>query len=287
MTQDVLISFFLLGVLLPAVVSGVVYLSLKSFQNEMAAPLAIATGFIAGFFGISGLGGYAFPPKTVQNWFPHITLAALLLGLVESRWLKQVGFKWGLRAILLTAFLWQIFQPFINHPFPSRSWTNAQTFWNLALSVLVIFIFWWGLDMLTRNSEKFSNASRANAILPTGLMIIGAGSAISVILAHSLVMGQLTGAVTATLGAVAVVIWLFKAKPLSQTVTPLITMLLVLPWLSIYTSLPLWAVLALAVSPWLLVFLFEEKALLQRTFYRLGLVALPVLVAVIFAWQLS
>ena len=92
MTLSVILSFFLLGILLPAVVSGLIFLLLRFIAKDVAAPVAIAAGFFAGFLGISGLGGYAFPPRTVQNWLPHITVSALALGLLEHYILKNIWF---------------------------------------------------------------------------------------------------------------------------------------------------------------------------------------------------
>lgn len=284
MTLSVILSFVLQGILLPAVVAGLVFLGLRFVAKDIAAPIAIAAGFFAGFFGISGLGGYAFPPRSVQHWLPHVTLAALALGLVEYYFLKNIIGRWALRLILIELLLWQIFQPFINHPFESRRWTGAETFSNLALTTAIIVIFWVGLDYLL---SKKREANRDNAILPTALVLIATGSSLSVVISHSLVMGQLSGALTASLGAIMVLYWIIKTESLPQSVTPLVTLLLALPWLSLYTKLPVLAVVLLALSPWFLIVLFEKRSLLQRSLFRLGLTAIPIVIATIIAAVLS
>lgn len=291
MTLSVLINLIFLGVLLPAITAGLIYLILQRFSAKFAAPLAVYIGFLVGFFGISGLGGYAFPPKTVQNWFPHIATAALALGLLEQFWLKPQVLRWIVRIVLLELFLWRIFQPFINHPFPSRSWTNAQTALNLLATSLIILLFWWGLDYLlnraARETKENPKSLKGNAILATGLMLIAASSSLSVVLSHSLVMGQLSGALTATLGALAVLAWIIRTASLNPSLGPLICLLLTLPWLSIYTTLPTITVIFLALAPLALIPAFKDRPLIQEAALRLSLVSLPAVAAIITAWQLG
>ncbi|MCA9835377.1 MAG: hypothetical protein KC422_00615 [Trueperaceae bacterium] len=277
-----------LNIALSAVVSGLIYLGIRRFLPYEAPAIALFLGFLTGYFTISGLGGYAFPPKTVQNWLPHIAIVSLALGILEKFWFKQIIIRWVVRVILLELFLWRIFQPFINHPFPSRSWTGSQTFLNLLGTSLVIVLFWWGLDyLLTRAQNAKPDSSKSHALLPTGLMLIGAGSSLSVVLAHSLIMGQLSGTLTATLGALAVLAWITAKQPLTASVSPLICLLYTLPWLSIYTTLPKPTVLVLALSPVVLIPLFKGRSLMQQTLFRLGLVALVVSISLLTAWQLS
>ncbi len=277
-----------LNILLSAVVCGLVFLVLRQILPEEAPAIAISLGFITGFFTISGLGGYAFPPKTIQNWLPHIAVAALLLGIIEKRWLNQNILRWALRVILLELFLWRIFQPFIHHPFPSRSWTTSQTALNLFGATVIIMGFWWGLDLLLARANKTKpETSRTTAILPTGLMILGAGSSLSVVLSHSLVMGQLSGTVTATLGALAVLAWISQKQTLKPSVSPLICLLFTLPWLSIYTTLPLISVIFLALAPFALIPNFKEQSISKQVAYRLMLVTIPVIAALLTAWKLG
>ena len=285
MSPELLLQFALLGVLLPAVVTGVVFLALRTVLPERAAALGITAGFIAGFFGISGLGGYAFPPRTVQQWLPHAALVALGLGVLEPRWFGNLFARWGVRLVLINLLLWRLFQPFINHPFPARRWTTLQTLGNLTLISVTLVLFWWALDyLLSRRRELTPN--RADAPVATALTVMVAGSAIGVVLAHSLIMGLLTGALTATLGAVAVVIWLFRGR-LGVSASPLIAVLVALPWLSLYNTLPKPAVLVLALTPWLLVVPLERFPLWQRTLYQVGLVAVPTVLMLFLTFRLS
>lgn len=284
MSPQLLLQLALLGILLPAVVSGFVFLGLKTLLPERAAAVAIAAGFIAGFFGVSGLGGYAFPPQTVQHWLPHVAVVALALGILEPLWHNNLFARWGVRLVLLELLLWRLFQPFINHPFPSRSWSTPETLTSFAVTTLLIAVFWLALDVLTRRQK--AEQRQREAVLPAAITIIAAGSAISVVLAHSLVMGQLSGVVAATLGAVTVVAWLFKGH-LGQAATPLITMLLALPWLSLFTTLPLPAVALLSLAPWLLLIPLGNPQPWQRILYKFSLAALPTFVALFLSFQLS
>jgi hypothetical protein len=213
---------------------------------------------------------------------PHIATAALALGLLESFWLKHAGARWALRFILLELLLWQLFQPYINHPFPSRRWTAAATILNMSLTSGLLLAFWLALDLLI----KQTTTTKVKAVLPTALSLLAAGSAISVVLAYSLVMAQLTGVLTACLAAVAVGCWLFNWR-LSSATTPLITLLLALPWLSLYTTLPLLTVLLLALAPWLLLLRFEARPFWQQVTFPLLLTAMVTGMAVLNAWRLT
>ncbi len=281
MTVSVLISFFLRGILFPAVVAGLSYLFTKD-KLKFSTSISLAVGFLAGFLGISGLSSFRLPPVTVQHWLPYITVAALALGIAEQLWLKNIFARWAVRLVLLVLLLVRLFQPFINHPFPNRSWSTGQTFTNLLITTLVISTFWLALDLLSR---KERTASRENAIPITGLVAIVAASAIAVVLAHSLVMAQLTGAIAASLGAIMVLAWLTKTTGLNASITPLITLLLTLPWLSIYTTIPVISVILIALAPWLLLIDFKTKPLLQQSIYRIGLSLVAVIVIIVTTMQ--
>ena len=246
MSPDVLIGQLLRGVLLPAVTSGLVFLALRSFWRSGAAPVALAAGFLAGYTGLVGVQSYAFPPQTVQQWLPVVAAVALVLGLLETLWRSNPWVLWGVRLVLLELLLWRIFNPFLNHPFESRRWNLEQAFTNFALTTVVIVVAWWLLDrLLVREGEQ---GEQVRSVLPAALLVVMAGSSIGIVLAHSLVMALLTAAFTAAFGALAVLCLIVAGWRVPVSTSPLVVFLLVLPWLSVYSSLPVPSVLLLVAA---------------------------------------
>ena len=290
MPTTAILQLGILGVLLPAVVAGISYLLLKRITLH-ASSVAITLGFLAGFIGISGSSAISLTPKTIQQWLPLIAILSLSLGLLETLWRKNLWALWGVRVVLLGTLLWRLFQPFINHPFERLRWSMLETSLNLLATTTVILIFWIALELLVARQRASgavaSGLDSGGAILVTALVIIGTGSSISVVLSHSLVMGQLTGALVAALGAVMVLMWFMRGSVLAPSVTPVITLLLALPWLSLYSTLPVVVVLLLAVSPYVLLVRFEKRSLLQRSVLNLISVTLPVIVMLIVAWRMG
>lgn len=287
MSPDVILGFVLMGVLLPAVVGGVLFLGLKGFAPRQAGAVALTGGFLAGFIGISGVGGLAFPPRSAQHWLPIVALLALGLGLLEPLYSKNLLARWGVRLVLLNLLLWQLFQGQINHPFPARAWSPETILTNFALITLVVVVFWWALDyLLDREYQGLEvDHTRSRAILPTAFTLLLSGTAVSVVLSKSAVMGQLVGGLTAAMGAVAVVAWLFKGG-LGRSASPVIAFIVVVPWLSVFAlgfSVP--TVLILALTPWLLVLPLGNLKLWQQALAACGVVVLPTIAAVVIAFN--
>ena len=274
MSPDVLIGQLLRGVLLPAVTSGLIFLALRSFWRSGAAPVALAAGFLAGYTGLVGVQSYAFPPQTVQQWLPVVAVGALVLGLLERLWRTNPWVLWGVRLVLLELLLWRIFNPFLNHPFESRRWGLEQAFTNFALTTAVVVVAWWLLDrLLTQENREEIMGQRS--VLPAALLVVMAGSSIGIVLAHSLVMALLTAAFTAAFGALAVLCFVVPGWRVPVSTSPLVVFLLALPWLSLYTTLPIVSVVLLVAALGLLRFR-PTGATWQRFVVPFILAAVPV-----------
>ena len=250
MSPDVLIGQLLRGVLLPAVTSGLIFLALRSFWRSGAAPIALAAGFLAGFTGLVGVSSYAFPPQTVQQLLPVVAVVALVLGILETFWRSNPWVLWGVRLVVLELLLWRIFNPFLNHPFESRRWGLEQAFTNFALTTVVIVVAWWFLDKLFVQDriEDREAGERLRTVLPTALLVVMAGSSVGIVLAHSLIMALLTAVVTAAFGALAVLCLVVPGWRVPVSASPVVMLLLALPWLSIYSTLPVASVLLLVAT---------------------------------------
>ena len=287
MSPEVLLGFFLQGVLLPAVVSGFLFLGLKGIAPRQAGAVAITGGFLAGFIGISGVGGLGFPPRSAQHWLPLMALAGLALGLLEPLYANNLVARWGVRIALLEFLLWRIFQGQINHPFPNRGWSLDTTLTNFALITLVVAALWWALDyLLDREQQRPTEDNvRARAVLPTALTVIATGSALGVVFSKALVMGQLTGALTGALGAVAVVAWLFGGG-LGRSASPVLALILIIPWLSVFAGdIVVISAIILALTPWLLAVPLSQLKPWQQAVAACGVVLLPTVTAVVIAFN--
>ena len=246
MSPDVLIGQLLRGVLLPAVASGLIFLALRSFWRSGAAPVALAVGFLAGYTGLVGLQSYGFPPQTVQQLLPVVAVVVLVLGVLETFWRSNPWVLWGVRLVVLELLLWRIFDPFLNHPFESRRWGLEQAFTNFASTTIVIIVAWWFLERLFSQGQVEGDKSRT--VLPAALLVVMAGSSVGIVLAHSLIMALLTAVVTAAFGALAVLCLVVPGWRVPVSASPVVILLLALPWLSIYSTLPVASVLLLVTA---------------------------------------
>ncbi len=303
MTLDI-IGQILIGVFLPALGCGVIFLCRKFSGNWLSA-VAITIGFLVGYFVYvlikmepSGglwpelswnLKAYNFPPISLKDWLPHVAIFALLLGLLENFWRKNLWVLWSVRLVLIELLLWRLFKSFfkVNPFFPERSWKVDDALINFGITTLVIVIFWLLLDILTKRYELES--SREKAILPSALVIITGGSALSIVLGHSLVNGQINGAFTAALGAVMVLSWLFKGWGLSTVATPIIALAQGVLWIGGYyfADLPVLSVILLTIAPLALIMPLSKLKPWQRATPQLVLVSVLVLSAVFYTLKVA
>lgn len=233
------LKLILLGVLLPAVVSGVVFwLEWQLGRRESAWPGALALGLAygAGHWGV--IGWPAFPPVDVTHWLPYLALAAMLFGLRDGLWPMPVWQRWALRLTLTGGTLWLLLRPLARN-----SWTGSQTVWWLAGLGAAFLIVWWQVDTLAERTR--------GAAIPLALMVLGTGTSIALVLGRSALLGQLAGALTAALGAAWVVSWFHSGLRLARGAVPVIVVLLAGFWLSgyFYAEVPAVTVALLWLAP--------------------------------------
>ncbi len=283
------------GVLLPAVVSGVLFLVLRPFFNSLAAAIALAAGFIAGFLGVQS---YTYPPVSFTQWLPHLATGALLLALLELLWANRVNLsplKWIVRLGLFCLFLWRLFLNRLTHPSERVRWATDEAFINFLVPILVIFAFWFILDLILKREEGLAlenNISRKHAIIPTTLVLITTFSAISIVLSASGIVAQLLGVFTAALGAVMVLAWFNPVYRLTTASSPVIAIVVgSMVWLGGYffASLPWYSgVLLLVVAPaTLLIPLAKDMKLVPQAITRLVIALVPLGAATALAYFAS
>lgn len=206
-----MIQTAILAVLLPAVIAGVLVL-LLSRRGERASGLGVALGLAFGFAaGQVALVGWPdlLPVDATYRVF-HLALAGAVVGVCEALWKDKAPLLWALRAALAALVLGFLLRSVMEHTWEG----NEDAFWlsGLFVAVLVFTVLLGQLARTTRGIE-----------LPLLLvLLISAGSA-SLVLGHSAFLGQLAGALAATLGAVGVVALLRPSIRLAPGGVPVVT----------------------------------------------------------------
>lgn len=283
------------GVLLPAVVSGLIFLILRPFLKSVAAAIALAGGFVAGFLGVQS---YTYPPVSFTQWLPHVATVALLLALVELLWANRDSLsplKWLVRLGLMCLFLWRLFLNRLTHPSERVRWSMDEAFINFLIPILIIFAFWFILDLILKREERLvvdTQPSRRHAIIPTVLVLLTTFSAISIVLSASGIVAQLLGVFTAAMGAVMVLCWFNPQHRLGRVVSPVIAVIVgSMVWLGGYffASLPWYSgVLLLVAAPaTLLIPLTKNMNLIPEVVTRIVIALVPLGGAVALAYFAS
>ncbi len=248
--QSFFIQQILLGVLLPAVSCGVSFLILKKFLKKHILTMSLVIGFMAAY---SGLSSFRLPPLTIQQWLPYLITASLGLTLLEHSipiLKQQAWLRWLTRLILFNLWLFQLFGPFLKGSLlrPAR-WGINDLILNFIIISLFIMVFWWMLERLSVRTQTKDKLERT--LLPTALVLVGTASSVSIALSHSLVTAQLSGALTAALGAIMVITWLWGDAELAPSAIPVIAIVQAALLLNAYyfAALPWYTTLLIVASP--------------------------------------
>lgn len=231
--------------LLPALFAAAVHAAAAFvFRREHQARWRIAAiasggGFLIAYAGRLGLP--RFPAIQANEWLFWFALGAALLGLVLRtdawwRWCVRFGAV-GLVLLLLLRSLMQ------------NGWTwQESSLALLALSGLVV-CFWDGL-------ERAASRWPAGSTLPSGVLIILTGVAVAVGLSGSAQLGELAGALSATIGVALLASWIWPARPLLSGVVPVLALVggAILCNGKFYADLPssagVWLLLAPQIAQW-------------------------------------
>jgi hypothetical protein len=260
---------FTVGV--PAVVSGILYLILRTITPKASVPLAVAIGYISGHLALQGLP--KFPPSTIFHYLPYLALGTLLWTLLERFWPKNLIARWSLRTLVLLALLLYMLRRIIQN-----SWQLWETILWLAGILLVFLVVWWLLERLSQGES----ALRPPLFL-TALVMLVTGSSITLAATGSVVLSQLAGVLAASIGAIIVLSWLMNIE-----VTPSLAAVFIFLqgglWVggAVFSKLPVLSALILTLSP-LLLLLIRPSHTLRNTLLRLVLFAIPIVAVAGFA----
>jgi hypothetical protein len=259
-------------VVLPAIVSGGLYLLLRKVISNFALALAVIAGYLSGQLALQGLP--KFPPSSIFHYLPYLALVAVFWLWLETLWSKNLMARWGLRALILLASYSYILRRIIQN-----SWQVWQTIVWLAGILLVLLLVWWVLEQLSQGERP----PLPPALFLTALVILVMGSSVAVATSGSVVLGQLGGVLAASIGAVMILSWFAKIEGTAYLATAFIFLQGTM-WLggTVFSKLPIISALILALSL-LLLLLIRTPHTFRNHVLRLVFYALPIVAVAAFA----
>jgi hypothetical protein len=240
-----------LGIALPALVAGswwVISWQLWRRANtvpvtgQWGGPLAVATGYAAGHCLLDGFPAY--PPVSIQQALFYLALGLAAFALFEPFWGRKGRHRCFTRVVVCAIFALGILRT------PVRdTWTAWEGRIGISALVAAAVLLWAATEALALR--------RPGTAVPLSLWFATACASVCMALAGSAFLGQLTGALAATLGAAAVLAWWAPRVSLAQGGVTL--------WVPLYSGLmyqahfhsglPLLAAICLyaaPLAPWLL-----------------------------------
>jgi hypothetical protein len=227
----------LLGVLVPGTVALILFILLGRWRKDRPiGTLALALGYFAGQFVVAGLPDRY--PVVSTEWIPFIALAATMVALIAAHSKLPAIALWGLRFLLLASILGVLLRKQI-----AGQWTPTErTAYLLAIACAGLDLF-AVLDRLVRQPLRIGS--------PLMLTALTAASSAALVQSGSLLLGQLNGVLTATLGAGLVAACFFPGFILDRGAVTLVASLQIVFWICGYffSDLPAVSIGLLALAP--------------------------------------
>jgi hypothetical protein len=274
-------------ILLPAVVSGILYLVFRLFLPTFAAAIAVAVGYIAAHIAIQGVP--RFPPSSVVHFLPFFAVGSLVWAGLESLWRSNAAARWSIRALFLLALEFLLFQRIMQNRW--EVWESVLWF---SLTTLVLLFVWHWLEGLISDVAKNETPKPAESprvlsasFLTIALIVLTTGSSVMLGLSANASAAQLGGALASALGALMVLSWVMKVS-IGRSLIALYTLVQGGLWISgaAFASVPLLSALLMPLAV-LVLFLVSSKLTLASNLLRLALFSLPVIASAGFAFWMS
>jgi len=233
MEVEILEITALYAVLVPGTVTGV---ALLLFPGRLA-PLTIALGYWAGYYGIQGWP--QFPPAESTQWFPWIVVAMAVVCVVHKSERQNTWWSWLLALLILPVTSYLLLLPAFEY-----SWGLADGSGWLMVLVAASLLFWAGLTF---------KPARANpSAVAVVFLIVTGGTAVIIGVSGSVILSQLTAVLASTLGA-GLIITLWRGKPVLESSgllhLVLLSGLIVSGWY--FVDVSGYSALVLIATPWL------------------------------------
>lgn len=173
----------LLGVALPAVLTGALYVAAR--RSWWAPAVACSAGFVTGFLALEGWPG--LPPLEAIGWLPWLAVAAGLVGLTHADAMPRIVPTLA-RAALAIAVPLLTLRPLLEH-----SWSPAGGAVRVAAPAVGLLAVWWSVEAEARRAP--------GAGVPLVFWVVASGSSICIVIAGSARLGQTGGVLAAVFGA--------------------------------------------------------------------------------------
>lgn len=244
----------------------------ESARNVLG-PLAVGCGYFAGHIFVAGWA--VFPPTDTTNWLPYFALTAAVLGalcgvLKTRAWMRALIF-----GLVSAGALRLLLKPRFSH-----GWSLPEgCIWvaGLAGAVVLLAIV---LDALVRRSATTLE-------LPACLLIVCAGTFGALMLSGSILLGQFATVLgAAVFGSL---VFTFGRVAVGRGIVPVFSLLVSALVVSGYffAELPITCAVLLAFAPVPALIPTGLPGKLLTSAIRIVLVAVPVAVAVIWAFRSS
>ena len=276
----------ILGLLLPAVVGGGIFILAKSLTSKRESEqkkdwfsgwlvaVALSAGYTVGYIGLEGLP--SLPPREGVHWLCYLAIIGLISGAFwhSSRWGRLIG-QIGLSIVIPRLLLNSAFK---------YTWGQFEgVIWWMCLAV-AIFIFWHIVQ------ESFT-------ILPTGgsspfvYFGLSGGTALILAVSGSLRLAQHTGILVAIFAASWILTLVGQRSESKWQVFPLgaspvVALLLSGLWMNgyFYEEVPAMSAILLAIALFLApvgrIEKIQQLGARRSTIVQIGVIALPVVIAI-------
>lgn len=288
MSMAFVVKQILWGVLIPATVSGVIFLALRRFLGLWVSAVGIALGYFLAHRALYSLRDFS-PNLSISDWLPYVALIALAWVLLEKLWwhFTWQGFawvRWLMRLFLVEIMATRFFWTKLTHRLERFRWEWYESVFYLGMTALVVLAIWFFLEQRSlrdaQDEQDNGGEGRARAIFPSALVLYFTLFSGCTLFLHEATSAQQLGILTATIGAMMVLCWFNPTFRLPVPTVGVISIML-MPFFAyfILANIPWYTVLLFTAAPATLLFPLPEMPLLARTATRLALIAVPTALA--------
>ena len=276
----------ILGLLLPAVVGGGIFIFAKSLTSKRESEhkkdwlsgwlvaVALSAGYTVGYIGLEGFP--PFPPREGVHWLCYLAIIGLISGAFwhSSRWgrlIVQIGLSIVIPRLLLNSafkYTWGQFEGFI---------------WWVCLAVAIL-IFW----NTVQQSFTMLPSGGSSSFVYFGL---SGGTALILAVSGSLRLAQHTGILVAVFAAIWIITLALrhpdsKSHVFPRGVSPVVALVLSGIWMNgyFYEEVPAVSAILLAIALFLApvgrIEGIQQLGARRSTVVQIGVIALPVVIAI-------
>ena len=207
-----------MSVVLPAVLSGAVLFTpslLRRKPSFIHAPIALCIGYAAGYSGIAGLP--SIPPIDAAGWTVYIPIIAAAISIAITFFNFKERYYYLFAGLMSFGISVLLLKPLLQY-----AWNAAEgALWMSGTGIFILLIW-----LLLNKSADISGSLPALS----AALVLSAFSGITLLLSGSILLGQLSGVLAASLVPVAFLSLLAPDLALYRMATPVIVPVLAGLW---------------------------------------------------------